>query len=237
MEGGGQDAAEAAEQFSPEQLPQQNSLEQIQPQQQQHQQLPSVSMMYNLQQQAFSAHSVYAPRVTDSTPDAPPSFQRADMAAAMCCKMEVLARLPSLCSHCSTALPFEAGCVVEDRHGNVWAYCKSKEAEACGRSEVLFTAPSRKVPVYEQCCVFLPPDSMFERHGTPTEMRMPGPPDLQPQSTTLEQLHGITPPEAPCATCERKFEDHHSDVDTNGWRVKCMEEEPLPAGWPSVEHN
>lgn len=194
-----------------------------------------MTAMYQMQQQAFASHAAYAPSTTDSTSETPPTFVRADMAGAMQQKAAILSALPETCAHCNAPM-IAVGGFVEDAKGNVWQYCR--QPGACGKSRILFKMCDRRVPVYEQVCVFVAPDNMYEHYGTPMGAQMipavfANAPGLVAPST-LEQLHGIVPPAAPCKTCNQLYSSHRGDVDTNGWRIKEYAMEPLPAGWPKL---
>ena len=53
-------------------------------------------MMYQaLQTAAYAAHDAFAARVTDSTPDQPPTFTPPDMAAAAAAKRDAIRNRPA----------------------------------------------------------------------------------------------------------------------------------------------
>jgi hypothetical protein len=212
-------------------------------------------MMYQSQAACFDAAAANAARtVTDSTPTAPPTFQPADLTAALAEKQRVVAMLPlPECIHCGTTKPT----VVQRHDGDVVMYCKGEGG--CGKSHWLFKCPDLRVPVYEQCCPF-----EKEQPPAPQPTSQAPPPSSEGDASQLQatsqeevlqrleasladpiqrfargeidayQLHGVGRPDERCARCSRKRSDHKTDCDTNGWRVSEYRVQKLPREWPEV---
>jgi hypothetical protein len=169
--------------------------------------------LYECQIPAYQSHSAYNAKVTNSTPTSPPEVTPTDINAACQKKKEIVNNLPTKCSHCGMA----TGSIVELKDGSIMAYCKSSE---CGRSQVLYVAPSLTTPKYKQVCVF--EEDQSKAVPSPNE-----------DHGRIMKMHGIIPNEADCKNCSKQYKDHERDYDTNGW-VQCGEEIiKLPSDWPT----
>ena len=177
---------------------------------------PPISMMYQSQMPAYSAHSAYNAHVSNSTPTSPPEVTPTDITAACTKKKNVVNALPIKCSHCPAALSHEDNCFNEMKDGSVIAYCRAKGG--CGRSQVLFVAPELSIPKYKQVCVF--EEDTTKPNGSTAD------------HTALMRMHGVTINGAVCKKCEKTYESHEKGYDTNGW-VQCGEDIiKLPSDWP-----
>jgi hypothetical protein len=155
------------------------------------------SQLYAVQQPAFESAAAYSPKVTDSTPDSPPSFTPADLSQACETKTNIVNNLPTQCAHCATSFEGVTGCLTEMSNGTIMAYCKGKGG--CGRSQVLFVPPDTTVPKYKKVCVF---------------EAEPGHPSLD---DITYSMHAMMPQIAPCRKCRKNYQEHERGYDSNGW--------------------
>lgn len=172
------------------------------------------SMLYAVQATAYTSHSAYNLRKTNSTPDSPPQVTPTDIVAACNKKKDILNNLPKKCSHCNNDFSKPNETFTELKDGSVIAYCKHS---SCGRSQVLFVAPTLTVPKYKKVCVF------EEVPGT-----------LESDHDKMLRMHGETPNHAVCQKCGKTWEHHEKDYDENGWKEVGHDTITLPSDWPTL---
>lgn len=188
--------------------------------------------MYASQAAAFNTAAEFAPRVTDSTPEMPPTFIPVNMEGLANAKRDAIKNLPATCPHCTAAVPRgDSGgkpCFVERDSGQIFMYCFGPGG--CGRSHIMFTLPKdvHLEPVYAKVpCMF----AAVPKPPQPTNAS--GHP-LNPDGTIdYRALHGMQDSDETCAKCDKPRKEHQTGFDTNGWRVADHKHVPFPASWPT----